>query len=79
MITLIGTTGAGLILAGFLLNQFGVWKNDNVYYDCINALGSALLVWYAYLLMSIPFLVLNAVWFASAAYDVVKYFAKQRA
>lgn len=73
MVTLIGTAGASLILIGFLLNQFGVWKNDSVFYDGINALGSALLVWYAYLLMSIPFLVLNAVWFASAAYDVVMY------
>ncbi len=62
MIIFIGTAGASIILVFFLLNQFHKIDRDSVWYDIGNFIGSGLLVIYAYLLPSIPFLILNAVW-----------------
>ena len=62
MTTLIGTAGATLILIAFVLNQFHVWKDDDLLYDTVNFVGAALLVTYAVLLGSWPFAVLNGVW-----------------
>ncbi len=58
----IGSTGAGLILIAFVLGQFHVWKDTYFIYDLVNLAGGALLIWYAILLSSWPFLVLNGVW-----------------
>lgn len=60
--TAIGSLGALLILIGFIMNQLHLWKDTYFIYDFINLLGSVLLVIYAILLGSFPFLVLNGVW-----------------
>ena len=66
-ITLVGVVGAGTILVGFLLNQTGKVTAQSWSYDAINVLGSLLLVVYAYLLGSYPFVVLNVVWLVVSA------------
>jgi len=76
IITLIGIIGAGVILAFFLLNQFNVLTVESIWYDAGNMLGSGFLLVYAYLLDSIPFLILNAVWFLFSFKDVAVYFAR---
>ncbi|MFC1615521.1 hypothetical protein ACFL21_00115 [Patescibacteria group bacterium] len=58
----IGSVGAGIILIAFILGQFHVWKDTYLSYDFMNALGSLLLLWYAYIGHSWPFFVLNGVW-----------------
>jgi energy-converting hydrogenase Eha subunit E len=70
--TLIGITGATIILIGFLLNQFGLWSRESLSYDVANVAGSVLLLWYSYLLGSVPFLLLNSVWLLVSARDVVQ-------
>ncbi|MDO8664795.1 MAG: hypothetical protein Q7K44_04615 [Candidatus Liptonbacteria bacterium] len=70
MITLIGTAGASIILFFFLLNQFHKIDRDSIWYDIGNFIGSGLLVVYAYLLSSIPFLILNAVWALVSLRDI---------
>lgn len=72
-VTFIGVVGAGSILFAFLMNQLDRWSNDSFTYDVVNALGAALLIMYSWLIESYPFLVLNLVWFASAAWDLVSY------
>ena len=74
--TLIGTTGAGVILIAFVQNQRGKWKQNDLIYDSLNALGSGALVAYAWLLESWPFLVLNGVWLTVSLKDVLSYFIK---
>lgn len=69
--TIIGVTGALIILISFILNQFHKLDNDSVAYDLANLIGGTLLAFYAYLLSSIPFLVLNIVWAAVALRDLV--------
>jgi len=75
-ITLIGTTGAAIILIAFVQSQRGKWKQTDLIYDGLNALGSAVLCAYAVLLQSWPFLVLNGVWLLVSARDVLIYFVK---
>jgi hypothetical protein len=68
--TPIGIIGATIILVAFLLNQTGRWHRDSFSYDLANALGAALLILYSWLIASYPFLILNLVWFFSAARDL---------
>lgn len=75
--TLIGVIGAGVILVFFLLNQFKVMAAENIWYDAGNTLGSGFLIVYAYLLGSLPFLILNVVWFLFSFKDVVVFFARR--
>ena len=75
---IIGITGASLILLAFFLNQTGKWSVGNVKYDFLNGVGSLLMVIYAVLLDSIPFLILNAVWALVSFKDVFKYLVKRK-
>ncbi len=70
MVTFIGISGASIILVFFLLNQFHKIDRDSIWYDIGNFIGSGLLVIYAYLISSIPFLILNAVWAIASLRDV---------
>lgn len=73
---IIGFTGALLILFGFLLNQVNVLKTSNVFYDFINFLGSFLLLIYALILQSVPFVIVNTVWALFSLKDVLWFFLK---
>ncbi len=71
METAIGAIGAGIILTFFILNETHKISADSMWYDLGNFLGSSLLVLYAYLLGSIPFLILNAVWAVFSLKEVI--------
>ena len=68
---IIGFGGMFLILLAFLMNQIHKWKEDDLAYDLTNSLGSLLLMGYAIMLKSYPFLILNGIWFIVSARDVV--------
>lgn len=72
--TTVGIVGATIILITFLLNQSGKLSTESRVYDALNALGSCILVVYAVLLESVPFMILNTVWFAVSFRDVVRSF-----
>lgn len=76
--TLIGTIGAGIILILFILNQTNKLKNDNLYYDLLNFIGSLLLIIYASMLYSWPFVVLNFIWAIFSLKDVITKFLKMK-
>ena len=65
----VGLTGMFIILFAFIMIQTKKWKDDSLLYDASNAVGSLLLMIYAYFLNSYPFLILNFVWFAVSAKD----------
>jgi hypothetical protein len=67
---LIGITGTLLILWAFVMNQWHKWSEDDLGYDLCNALGSLLMIFYALSLHSLPFFILNFVWFALSLRDV---------
>lgn len=68
---IIGIIGATIILICFLLNQFHKLSRDSFLYDLCNFIGSAILIYYAYLIWSVPFMVLNGVWAAVSLKDVI--------
>lgn len=70
--TLIGSAGALLLLIAFVLNEAHVWSEDERRYDLVNLAGAGLLVAYAWLIHSYPFLILNAVWALVALRDMMK-------
>lgn len=76
--TVIGIAGSAIILIFFLANQLNKIKNDHFYYDFFNFIGSSLLLVYAIMTNSIPFVVLNAVWAVFSLKDIlVKLFKKR--
>jgi len=79
---IIGFTGMALILFAFIMNQFHKWKDDSLGYDLVNVIGATLLIAYALLINSLPFLILNGVWMLVSLRDVlwdVKQLTKKRA
>ena len=71
----IGLPGMALILIAFVLNDFHKLSVDSKSSILMNMVGAGLLTIYAYTLNSIPFIILNLVWLASATYklyDTVK-------
>ncbi|MEY2665024.1 MAG: hypothetical protein RLZZ480_129 [Candidatus Parcubacteria bacterium] len=77
-VTILGVLGTGIILISFVLNQFGQWSTKSRSYDAANAIGSLILVGYAIALGSVPFMVLNGVWFAVSFRDVIRSFGKKK-
>lgn len=73
----IGSLGALCILIGFIFNQVGKWKPRQFSYDALNLVGSALLIWYALLLHSTPFMILNSVWALVSLRDVIRDLRKK--
>ena len=63
LIEIIGFSGMFLILLAFLMNKMHKWMHDDAAYDITNSTGSLLLMIYAVMLKSYPFLILNSIWF----------------
>jgi hypothetical protein len=73
-----GIVGMALILIAFLMNQLKKWSQDMLSYDACNALGSLLLLIYAYDGRAWPFVILNGVWFAYSMRDTIIDIAGRR-
>ncbi len=65
-ITLIGVVGAALLLAAFIADALNLMEDEGLWYNILNFVGAALLTWYAVLINSVPFIVIEAVWAAVA-------------
>jgi amino acid transporter len=70
MIIIIGFIGMFLILLAFFMNEIERWSDDDLIYDLVNLIGSALMVVYAFSIKSYPFLGLNLVWALISFRDV---------
>ncbi len=68
---LIGIAGATIILFSFVLLQLKIWKVNFFWYDLFNFLGGLLLIFYAYLNHTPPFLILNIIWTTLSLHDVL--------
>ncbi|MCK4967535.1 MAG: hypothetical protein KAS12_00645 [Candidatus Aenigmarchaeota archaeon] len=70
---ILGIAGMALILIAFVLDETdGPIDRDSISYNSLNIAGAFLLLYYAYAIDSIPFLILNAVWFLVATLKLVK-------
>ncbi len=70
-LTLLGSVGAAIILLFFFLNQAHKVSNDSYIYDFFNFVGGVILIIYAYLLGSWPFLILNSIWTLVSLKDLI--------
>lgn len=74
MITLIiGSLGALILLIFFILNQIGKVDKESFSYDLANFTGGLLMVIYAAMIESWPFLFLNAIWMLFSLRDVINH------
>lgn len=58
----IGITGMLILLIAFFLNIFKILSVDSRKYNALNVVACTLLLIYAGILKSIPFLILNTLW-----------------
>jgi phosphatidylserine synthase len=75
---IIGTIGSGVVLIGFLMIQSKKWSSDGQKYLLSNLIGSLLLIVYAIILKSYPFVVLNTIWVAVSLYKLVELAIKNK-
>ncbi|MBT3407901.1 hypothetical protein HOK68_00695 [Candidatus Woesearchaeota archaeon] len=69
-----GYIGLSLILLAYILNSIELLDNHSIYFFIINIFGSVLLTYYAFLLNSLPFLILNVVWVLFSIVELIKNF-----
>jgi hypothetical protein len=62
-----GSAGVAMLLAAYFGNAYGVLPNGSFAYRALNAAGAALACWASLQIRFIPFVVLEAIWFAVAA------------
>ncbi len=72
MANLIGTIGVALLLAAFVLNLLNMLRADGFAYSVLNLVGAALACYSSWLIGFMPFVVLEGVWAAAAAYVLVR-------
>ena len=69
--TIIGVIGMIFLLTAFALNLFKKVTQDSLIYNIFNIIGAGLLAYYAYVLNSLPFLILETIWILFAVYKLI--------
>ena len=69
---IIGVIGMALLLGAFALNLLKIKTQDSYTYVIMNILGGGISTYYAVTLEAVPFVILEAVWTAFAAYKLVQ-------
>ena len=67
-----GMLGLGILLLAFILNHGKHKKRFTFTYNSLNFIGSLMLVYYAYTINSIVFIILNITWAVIALYFIAK-------
>jgi len=67
---IVGAIGMIFLLTAFALNLFKKVTQDSLIYNIFNIIGAGLLAYYAYVLNSIPFLILQVIWISFAVYKL---------
>jgi hypothetical protein len=70
---IIGAVGVTLILIGFVLNLGGRLGHDDVPYLGLNLVGAAMACASSVLIGFVPFVVLEGVWAAAAAFGLARW------
>ncbi len=76
MTTIIGIIGLVMLLVAFVLNQLSILNTETKIYNILNVLGGGVLSYYAIILNSIPFLILELVWALFALYKLISLVRK---
>ncbi|HEV8502830.1 MAG TPA: hypothetical protein VGR63_14735 [Casimicrobiaceae bacterium] len=70
--TVIGFVGVALLLLAFLLNLLKILRADGSIYLGLNCIGAGLACYSSYLIMFMPFVLLEGVWAAVAMAGIVR-------
>lgn len=73
---LVGSLGALFLLVAFSFQKFGILSEKSWKYDLLNMVGAGLLTWYAILLYSWPFIVLEGIWTLVAGWYLIRRLLK---
>lgn len=73
---IVSTLGVFFILLAFFLNTFNRLRSDSKLYFILNMLGAALAFWGSILLHSVPFAVLEGLWFVVALIGFIKSYQR---
>ena len=68
MANVIGAVGVAFLLVAFVLNLLKVLRADGYSYSALNLVGAGLACYSSYLIDFMPFVVLEGVWTAAAAF-----------
>ena len=70
---IIGIVGMCFILVAFILDEFiKKFNQDTIQYNSLNIIGAGLLIYYAFSLSSVPFMILNVVWLVVASFKLTR-------
>jgi hypothetical protein len=72
MANTIGAIGVALLLAAFLLNLLKLLRADGYAYSALNLVGAGLACYASYLIDFMPFVLLEGVWAAAAAFALAR-------
>jgi len=75
---ILGISCAALALVAFVANQYHFWESDSFWYDFLNFISAAGLLYYAVKTGAIPFIITNTAWGLISGIDVVRYFFRSR-
>ncbi|MCK4805675.1 MAG: hypothetical protein KAS91_00615 [Candidatus Pacebacteria bacterium] len=73
---IIGVIGMTFLLTAFALNLFKKVTRDSLIYNIFNIIGAGLLAYYAYVLNSVPFLILELIWILFAVYKLIFFYKR---
>ncbi len=71
--TIIGSTGACLILFGFYRTSIGRWTNKSLWYELDNVIGPLMLITYSLHFRAYVSVVINTVWMIVAFRGLVPF------
>jgi nicotinamide riboside transporter PnuC len=71
LVVIIGIIGMLFLLSAFALNLFTKVTENWLIYNVLNIIGAGLLAYYAYILKSFPFLILESIWILFAVYKLI--------
>lgn len=71
----IGTAGATILLIAFTLNEIGKLEQDTLQYSLLNLSGAALVLTYAVMINSVPYMILESIWALVAGFDILRRLA----
>ena len=69
----VGSLGLCLVLSAFILENLGIFRKYHSWYNMISGVGSLFLIYYAFALDSLIFIILNSVWVIFAVYFLIKH------
>lgn len=77
-LTVLGSIGIGILLVAFILNLIKKLSESSMMYLGLNVAGCTICCTYAYLIDSIPFVVLEVIWGGAALIQMLRIAKKSR-